>query len=178
MSVPRRSLRRDERGVSEVIGYLLGFFMSFVLLLTALAAFDIRAEQANTQALHVHFEDIATRVSNAVLGAVDIGAQRAASEGTAPSTQIIFYERLRIPTEIRGQDYTIELDTTEVTVTSGDVTETAPLFNLQIPTTCRHSDSICTLSGLTRSSQGYVLLKYEYMRGAGASPTTNSITIG
>lgn len=154
--------------------------MSFVLLLTALAAFDIRAEQANTQALHVHFEDIGTRVANAVLGAVDVGAQRAAAEGTAPSTQIIFYERLRIPTEIRGKDYTIELDSREVTVTSGDVTETAPLFNLQVPASpaCAHTDTICTLSGLTRSSQGYVLLKYEYKRGAGASPTTNSITIG
>ncbi|HEX9816987.1 MAG TPA: hypothetical protein VGB18_08405 [Candidatus Thermoplasmatota archaeon] len=163
--------------MSEVIGYLLGFFMSFVLLLTALAAFDIRAEQANTKALHVHFEDISTRVANAVLGAVDVGVQRAGAEGTAPSDYIVYYERLRIPTQIRGQDYQITLDRTEVTVTADVVTESAPLFNLQLPTppACDHVDPVCVLSGTTRSSQGFILLKYEYNRAA--LPLTNQITI-
>lgn len=161
--------------MSEVIGYLLGFFMSFVLLLTALAAFDIRAQQANEQALHVHFEDISTRVANAVLGAVNVGVQRAAAEDTAPSDYIVYYERMRIPTQIRGQNYQIELDGVEVTVSSGVVTEAAPLFNLQLPAVCDDDDPVCTLSGTARSSQGFILLKYEYKR---APPSlTNRITI-
>jgi hypothetical protein len=161
--------------------------MSFVLLLTVLAAFDIRADQANRQALSVHFDDIGTRVANAVLGAVEVGAQRAASDDTAESTELLYYETLRIPTQIRGQGYRITLTEVEVTVSADedDVTETAPLFNLQvpIPAACGDDDSVCALSGTARSSEGYVLVKYEYKRGAGPSASctsvpTNCVTIG
>lgn len=159
--------------------------MSFVLLLTVLATFEIRADQANEQALSVHFEDLANRVSNAVLGAVQVGVQRAASESTAPSDELVYYEQLRIPTQIRGQQYQITLSDVEVTITAqrSGASETAPLFNLQVPSPCTDEAAVCQLSGTATSSQGFVLVKYEYKRGGAAlapcnTTPRNCITIG
>jgi hypothetical protein len=180
-------LRHDERGVSEVIGYILGFFMSFVLLMLALAVFDVRADQANRQATSIHFSDIANRVAAAALGAVEVGKARADSETAAPSDEAVYYERLRIPTQIRGQPYTISLTNSHVTVSDerGFAEEKTPLFNLQVPATCDHDEAVCLLTGSVRSSQGFVLLKYEYKRAGAAMPGSlctsnpvNCITLG
>lgn len=180
--------RRDERGVSEVLGYLLGFFMSFLLLMFAVFAFQLLADRANENAAHVHFKDLSNRVAASVLRGVDIANQRVGGDSSAASAEVHFLDRITIPTNVRGFSYrvTLEDDPDQVHIVSqrGEIEESAGLFNLKVPAPadCRPTEPVCSIGGTVASDQGFVLVKYEF-KSTGASITcatipVNCITIG
>lgn len=173
---------RNEGGVSEVLGFTLGFLMSFALLMIALYAFRIVADPANELAAEAQMEDVSNRVAAGVLEMADIAGQRAGSSSTVNSTELLYRKTLVVPAYVRGEQYRLTLASGEITATSlsGTYTARATSFNLRAGTPCSYTQAVCSLSGSVLSS-GSILIKYEY-KASGTSTTcstspVNCITI-
>lgn len=163
---------------------MMGFFMSFLLLLIALYGFQIVTQDASDLETKAVYTDIAGRVANGVLNAVDIGTKRVGSTTTAQSSQILFQQILILPSEVHAQQYRVALTSGAVTVTSldGRISESATTFNLQT-STCSASVAVCGLSGTYLSKSDGLRIKYEYkptessMKCTSTNQPTNCITI-
>lgn len=165
---------RDEGAVSEVLGFTLGFLMSFILLMMALYAFRLVADPANERAAEAQLKDISNRVAAGVLEMADVANQRASSIATVNSTEVLYRKSIVVPTYVRGQQYRVTLASGEVTAVSlnGAYDAKATNFNLQAGTPCSYTQPICAMSGSVLSS-GTILIKYEY-KGSGTSTTCST----
>lgn len=167
--------------MSEVLGFMMGFFMSFLLLLIALYGFQVVSRDAADLETRAVYRDIAGRVANGVLTAVDVGNKRVGSVTTAESTEVLYQQVLLLPVQVHGQQYEVTLTSGDVTVRSEDgrLTETATTFNLQTGA-CSTTAVVCYLGGSALSSPNGLRIKYEY-KETGTSPTCgtpwNCVTI-
>lgn len=169
--------RRDEGGVSEIIGFILGFFMAFLLLVMSLFAFQLVARDSTELGARAEFRDVANRVAGAVLDAVEIGTRRAGSLTTARSSDVLYVRAFSIPARVHGFAYEVTLTAGEATVqsTDGRLTETATTFNLLVAG-CSESAAVCGLSGSVKSSSTRVVVKYEF-KSTGVSTDPNCTTV-
>jgi len=171
--------------VSEVIGYILTFFVSFLLLVVALYGFNVVADRQNDLAVEAHFRDIAQRVAGAVLAAAEVGLDRARGDTSAPSQALTHIQHLRVPLKVRGESFSVRLTDTAVEVVAnraGGIEESAPLFNLRLPTApCATTDAVCTVGGLSTSASGAVVVTLTFdragPRGACTTSPANCITL-
>jgi hypothetical protein len=157
---------------------MLGFFMSFLLLIIAIYGFEVVTRSAADEETHAVYADIAGRVANGVLTAVDVGTKRVGSTTTAQSTEILYQQLLLLPVSVHGQQYTVVLTSGQVTVTSKDgrITEPATTFNLQTPASCSTAAAFCGLSGTFLSNSNGLRVKYEYKEtGTSATCSTNPV---
>lgn len=168
--------------MSEVLGFTLGFLMSFILLMIALYSFRLVADPANEMAAEAQLKDIANRVASGVLEMAEVGAQRAGSAATVNSTELLYRKALIVPIYIRGEQFRVTLASGEVQAESlsGIYSSRATNFNLRASSPCAYTQAVCSLSG-TVVSTGTILIKYEY-KGSGTSTTcstspVNCITI-
>ena len=148
---PRRTLRGDSSGVSEVIGFLLTFGILSFMLVMSMVAFGAAAEGAQARAVALHAQSAATRVAGVIVEAAVLAEQQGAAE---PS---LAYS-VELPESLEGHEYVIRLETTGdaspcdedgtassdqvcVHVPSLDVSARAPLFAAAAPTSVDICDS-------------------------------------
>jgi len=176
--------------VSEVVGYLLGFGMSFMLLMMALYAFGEVEEQSAESANKALFKDVAGRVAAGVLEMTEVARGRTDST-LVTSTEFVVGKTLPIPRDIRGLTYIVTLEEKLVTVQdiNGRYTESATTLNFDFEdhTTGGSCDEagyiLCYIGGEVRSERGRILIKYEYDEITGTvdtcetTPFWNCITI-
>lgn len=96
-----RALRVDERGVSEVIGYILSFGILSTVLVIAMLAFNTARDQAEDRVIEVEASSIAHRVAAALVEVQAFGDAH-------PSTESIRL-LLELPGTLEGRGFTIDL---------------------------------------------------------------------
>jgi hypothetical protein len=148
----RRALRRCEQAVSEVVGYILMFFLSSAILLLSLQAFlTSRDASTNLQAAN-ELRLVANRVAQEVQQAGVVAAQLPNStyEVTIP-----------LPT-LSGIPYYVEANHSKVwaNTTDGKIVANADAFQVE--------QLGLTLSGKVYGSQGYAKVRYNVTAGAKA----------
>lgn len=101
--VLRRGLRRDDRGVSEVVGYLLIFGILSVVLVLSMVAFNAAHGVARERAVQLRAESAAARVAGVVVQTAILAEQESAS---APEVTY----RIDLPDDFEGEPYEMFLD--------------------------------------------------------------------
>ena len=127
---PRRVLRGDSEGVSEVIGYLLTFGILSMVLVLAMSAFSVGQEAAVERAVELRAESAAARVAGVVVQTAVLAEQ----QGTGIAVAYL----VDLPQQLEGRDYIVTLepaaggnpDLVRVEVTSLDIDVTAPVFSV------------------------------------------------
>lgn len=176
--------RRDNDGVSEVVGYLFSFVIAVIILVASMATFRVVSEAGDQFAAHAEFEDIANRVAAAVLDAFELGAVLRETHGTVTSGSVDSFEytkSLDVPAEFRGYRYTVTIDNQYVYVESTDdrIAANSTTFKADevlAPTgTCNQSYIVCAIEGSVPAGQSQVDVRYLY--DPNASPFVNKIVI-
>lgn len=186
MSAPRRpSFARDGAGVSEVIGYIFGFLISFIVLVATLYGFGLVAENARALNGTAQMRDVANRVSLGVQEALFVGTTRVGAGPDAASADVRYQRVIFVPTEVGESRYNVSLNNTRIRVQLLDRDPTDPSASVQVPTfnatavvpapgnPCTPTYAACLLSGTAVSSAGQINITYLYVR----SPIQNIITI-
>jgi hypothetical protein len=189
MCVPRRRLARDEEAVSEVIGYIFSFFMSFVLLVASLYTFGLLADAGNQRAAEAEFQDIANRVASGALEVFRLGSSfRTAGTDvqSGNASRLLYTKPLDIPDSFRGYSYKIEMTgrTVYVNSTDGSIKVNSTTFKAEVTLppagTCTTGYDICTISGSVLPGTLRAIIQYEY-KPANTPPATaqlvNAITL-
>ncbi len=104
-------LWEDRRGVSEVVGYMIAFGMSSIILVMSLAAFNMMRDHTGDLVADRSVNEVANRVSFAVDEALQAGAQFPESE---------FSRSLRLPQLDNHESYTVEMGSENVWVNATD----------------------------------------------------------
>ena len=99
---PRRALRGDGAGVSEVIGYLLVFGILSLVLVMSMSAFGVAQEGAKERVVQLRAESAAARVA----GVVVQGAILAEKQGSGSAVAYV----VDLPEQLEGLDYTVALE--------------------------------------------------------------------
>jgi type II secretory pathway pseudopilin PulG len=169
---PKRALRGDSEGVSEVVGYLLVFGILSIVLVLSMSAFSVGQEAAQGRAVQLRAESAAARVAGVVVQTAILAEQ----QGTGAA---VAYE-VDLPTDLEGASYTVSLeagigafgcspsptcvpDLVRVEVPAFLIDVTAPVFSVSAPALL----SICT----TEVSGGPLFVR---IYGTDAPPTANS----
>lgn len=142
-SGPRRTLRGDSSGVSEVVGFLLTFGILSIMLVMSMYAFDVAAQGAEERAVALHAESAAARVAGVIVEVAVLAEQQGSSD---PSMAYV----VELPEELESYSYEVKLepasgadpDRLVVTVDALDLEVTAPIFSAAAPT----SVNICSSS--------------------------------
>lgn len=132
---PRRALRGDSHGVSEVIGYLLVFGILSMVLVLSMSAFSVGQEAAKERAIELRAESAAARVAGVIVQTAVLWEQQ---HGTG---DLAVAYRIDLPEQLEGADYAVRLVETEgtagghvrVIVASFGIDVTAPLFSASAP---------------------------------------------
>lgn len=179
--VSSRRLRRDERGVSEVLSYLFSFLMSVMILVTSLYAFGQINKAARTLGAQSEVKDIVNRVALGVQETLQVGAARVESAGTADAATLSYERVIGVPAEVQGMAYTVSLDQNFV---NGTIPETGArvsvsTFNAAVslppnPGACAATYAVCSLGGSNGGNKAQIVVLYQFISG---SPPTNAITI-
>ena len=170
---------------------MMSFVVGFILLVAALFAFGIVAENGNIRAADAEFSDIANRVANSVLELFTVGATFQETFGTTDSgveDDLRYTKTLDIPVEFRGYEYTIAMRHSFVYVnsTGGEVQVRATTFKADVllpsgSEVCDLNDhTICVLGGDVPAGSSRVTVTYQYRAPEVATPTEpeiHSITI-
>lgn len=101
----------DQRGVSEVVGYMIAFGMSSIILVMSLSAFNMMRDHTGDLVADRSVAEVASRVSFAVEEGLQAGAQFPESE---------FSRTLRLPQLDNHRTYTVELEEGNVWVNATD----------------------------------------------------------
>lgn len=109
--VEGRGFRDDERGVSEVVGYMIAFGMSSIILVMSLAAFNMMRDHTGDMVADRSVKEVANRVSFGVEEALQAGSQFPESE---------FERKLRLPQLDNHGSYTVELSSEQIRVFTKD----------------------------------------------------------
>lgn len=109
--IPARSFMDDERGVSEIVGYMIAFAMGSIILVLSLTGFNAMRDYSGDMVADRTVKEVAHRISFAVDESLESGAQHPLSE---------FSRELRLPREVSGNTYTIELGPGNVWVNTTD----------------------------------------------------------
>lgn len=145
----RRCLSRDDRAVTEVIGYVLSFALSAVFLLISLNVFHAARDNTEEVVTGVELKTLADRVAGRIveLGLVSQEFPMARMNVT-----------LDVPQMLNGRLYTITATTSLITAATvdGELTATATTFK---------AGETVLISGSAGSSNERVRLKYEPTTG-------------
>ncbi|MFA5945182.1 MAG: hypothetical protein WC876_12030 [Candidatus Thermoplasmatota archaeon] len=120
---PKRVLRGDSEGVSEVIGYLLTFGILSMVLVLAMSAFSVGQEAAVGRAVELRAESAAARVAGVVVQTAVLAEQ----QGTGISVAYL----VDLPQQLEGRDYTVRLERATTVDVPADCTRGA------------HPDQVC-----------------------------------
>lgn len=121
--MPRRSSFARDEGVSEVVGYILTFALSAIILLISVQSFTVARNNSDGVVTGVELKSIANRVASRVIEAGLV------SQEFENST---FNVTIAIPKDLNGHEYTVEVDNEEVTVRAIDGTATATASTLRL----------------------------------------------
>jgi hypothetical protein len=102
-----RSILRDERAVSEVVGYMIALSLSTVILVMSLTAFNAMREHSSDILTDRAVREIAARVATTVEEGLEAGARFPESD---------FERTLVLPREVQGQSYVVHMNKTHVRV--------------------------------------------------------------
>lgn len=140
-------LRGNDRAVSEVMGYILMFALSAVILVVSLQSFTSAKQGSEDIVAGVEMRAVADRVSARLLE-----ASKVAQEFPNATYNI----SLRVPEHINGQSYTILVSASEVVVESvdGSARVTASAYKLDAIRDLR-------VSGEVYSGNGNIIVRYE-----------------
>lgn len=143
----------DDRGVSEVVGFILSFALSAVFLMISLTSFY--AAKSNTEAVvsAVELRAIADRVASRVVEAGLMGQE---------FPNATYNVTVAIPTDLNGVPYYVDATPAAIHVnsTTEETRATASTLRLDAVTGFQ-------VSGRAYSSNGHVVVTYS-LQGAGA----------
>jgi hypothetical protein len=181
----RRAFRQDETAVSEVIGYILSFAISFMILVASMATFSIIAEQGDRLAAAAEMRDVSNRVAASVLHAFEVGSNVRATQGDVDSsvvTPLVYGRSLDIPQQVQGFTFGLEIDSRYVYAnsTDGSIRVNSTTFKADIVLapagTCTAAYVVCRLGGAVPPGSSQAVVTYMY--DASGIPLVNEITIG
>lgn len=118
------NLPDDERGVSEVIGYILVFGILSMILILAMVAFSVIHGRAESAVVAVEGQSVAQRVASSVVNAA-LFAER------YPGSDASYLQALDLPAQLEGNDYTVQLVDAVPGVTPAQVLVVVPALGLE-----------------------------------------------
>ncbi len=142
-----RQLSRDDRGVTEVIGYILTFALSAIILLISVQSFTVARENSDAVTTAVELKAIASRVATHVVEAGLI------SQEFPNSTYDV---TINVPQDLNGHGYTIEATSTAIIVATIDGTARAEATTFRLD-----AISNVAVSGTVYSSNEVVRITYS-----------------
>lgn len=139
---PRRALRGDRAGVTEIIGYILVFGILSVILVLSMSAFTVAQDAARARAAESRAESAAARVGGVIVQTAVLIEQQGNSAAIA--------YRIDLPDDLEGLPYTVKIeaatgaagctpsptctpDQVRVKVPAVNVDVTAPVFSAAAP---------------------------------------------
>lgn len=178
----RRRLRRDEEGVSEVVGFLFGFVMSFLVLTSSLYVFSTVRGYAEFAAARDELADVANRVLLGVQETLQVAEERNETVGKTDSNKLRFDTHLDVPQQIQGYSYTLTLTSSSVTASIPALghTQSFPTLNAGLglpstPASCTTTHPICEITGTGTASDGDLLLTLFF--DSTVTPVVSRITL-
>lgn len=145
-----RRLIRNEDGVTEVVGYILTFALSAIILLISVQSFTVARQNSEAVITVVEMRNIANRIATRV-----VEAGLAGQEFPNATFEVV----VNIPKEFNGREYSIQLMPEQVLVVSTDglTTVSASTFRL---------DAIYqNVGGTVYSQSERVIVSYSYDGG-------------
>lgn len=148
----RPLLRRDDGGVSEVIGFVLSFALSAIFLLIAMNSFWVAKDNTDGVVTAVELKTIANRVAARVVEA-GLSAQE------FPNATLDL--TVALPQELNGHLYYVDATASAIYVrsTDGSLSASATTFKLDAVTGL-------TVSGRVHSSDERLIVTYSLQNGA------------
>lgn len=142
---------RDDRGVNEVLGFILTFALSAIFLMMALTSFYTARNNSEDVITGVEMKSVADRVATAIVDAGIVGQE-------FPNATLDLV--VEVPTDLNGRPYAIEATSTNVygNTTDGMVSARATTFRLDAVTNVQ-------VSGLVQSLHGRVIVTYSLLPG-------------
>lgn len=95
----RRLFARDDSGVSEVVGYILTFALSAIILLISVQSFTLARSNSDSVIMAVELKSLATRVSSRVIEAGLVSHE---------FPDATYSVTIQIPKDLHGVPYYIE----------------------------------------------------------------------
>lgn len=171
-----------DEGVSEVLSFILGFFMAFMILLTTLYAFGQVNSSARELSAEAQARDVANRVALGVQEAFAVASARNDTQASIVSSAIRYNRTIDVPERLQGWRYNMTLDANFVNVTvraDRAIQTTVPTFNaaveLPAPGSCPASIILCRITGSTEPLGSRFVVSYAFNETS--SPRINEITL-
>lgn len=141
--------RRDDRAVSEVLGFVLSFALSAVFLMIALTSFYAAKNNTDSVVVAVELRSIADRVAGGVIEAGLMGQE---------FPNATFNLTLAIPFDLQGAPYYVNATKSQIYVnaSSGEVSASASTLKLDAVTGFE-------VSGRVESSAERVIITYSLL---------------
>lgn len=154
----RKLLARDDSAVSEVVGFILAFAISAILLVVSVSAFTRARETTESVVTGVELRGIANRVATRI-------AQAGVVAQELPNATITF--RIPVERDLAGTPYHATAYSTNVTAyTNGELLEgNATLYKLHVVPNLR-------IGGVAESSTGWMEITYSYTRNVSSTTMT------
>jgi len=185
MSVRSDRFRCNESGVSEVLGYIMAFFVSFLVLIFSISTFAVVTRNGDFLAAHAEMQDIASRVASRALQVFEIGTEIRNTLGEVDSAAdgpLVYRRSIDVPPEIRGYTFTVAIDPQNAYVnsTDGTIRHVSTTFKAEVVLApaggCTTAYVVCEVSGSVGAGRDHVAVTYRY--DATVSPVVNSISLG
>ena len=100
---PLRALSSDERGVQEVIGFILVFGILSVILVLSMFAFNVAQGAAKSRAVELRAQSAAARVSGVIVQSAILAEQQG-------SGNLAVAYGIDLPDQLEGFSYTVYLE--------------------------------------------------------------------
>lgn len=147
----------DDRGISEVLGFILSFALSAIFLMIAMSSFYAARNNTDGIVAASELRSVADRVATRLVEAGLVGQEF--SNATINLT-------ISIPQDINGHPYQVVAKNTGIWVntTDGDYSAMASVFKVD-------AVSGVAVSGLVYSSNQHVTVTYSLQSPTAATPT-------
>lgn len=184
MSARRRAWARNDEGVSEVVGYLLGLGTAFLLLVATIYAYSTIGAGSRRFGATAELQDVANRVAQGVQESLLIANNRLDTAAGANSSLIRFNHSLTVAPRIQGWNYEVRLDANYVNASLREETLSVsiPTFNSAVivagaGASCKTTSLLCELAGTGQGSSGQIVVSYHYEYVSAPGNPLNRITI-
>lgn len=123
--MPRRNLRRDDEGISEVIGFVLSFAISAVFLMISLNTFFVAQNNSDDVVTAAELKSIAERVSARMVEAALLGQE---------FENVTLNLTVSIPQSLNGHPFYIDATPSRIYANTTDLplSAEATTFNLDV----------------------------------------------
>ena len=168
--------------MSEVLSFILGFFMAFMILLTTLYAFGQINSSARELSAEAQGRDVANRVALGVQEAFAVASARNDTQASIVSSAIRYNRTVDVPNLLQGWRYNLTLDANfvNVTVRAGrPLQASVPTFNaaVELPAvgSCPPNIILCRITGAAEAVDSRLVVSYAF--NATSAPLLNEITL-